>query len=59
MITRMAKLGIAALALGLASLGSAQNLSIGTGGTGGVYYPLGGGLAAALSKYVSGMQATA
>ncbi len=38
---------------------SAQNLSIGTGGTGGVYYPLGGGMAAVLSKYVDGMQATA
>src|SRR3954462_9974527 len=37
----------------------AQNLSIATGGTGGVYYPLGGGLAAVLSKYVTGMQATA
>ena len=37
----------------------AQNLSIATGGTGGVYYPLGGGLAAVLSKYVPGMQATA
>jgi uncharacterized protein len=37
----------------------AQNLSIATGGTGGVYYPLGGGMAAVLSKYVSGMQATA
>jgi uncharacterized protein len=37
----------------------AQNLSIATGGTGGVYYPLGGGMAAALSKYVPGMQATA
>jgi len=37
----------------------AQNVSIATGGTGGVYYPLGGGLAAALSKYVPGMQATA
>jgi TRAP transporter TAXI family solute receptor len=37
----------------------AQNLSIGTGGTGGVYYPLGGGMAAVLSKYVDGMQATA
>src|SRR5689334_19982267 len=37
----------------------AQNLSIGTGGTGGVYYPLGGGMAAVLSKYVQGMQATA
>jgi TRAP transporter TAXI family solute receptor len=37
----------------------AQNVSIATGGTGGVYYPLGGGMAAVLSKYVSGMQATA
>ena len=35
------------------------NLSIGTGGTGGVYYPLGGGIANVLSKYVPGMQATA
>ena len=38
---------------------SAQNISIATGGTGGVYYPLGGGLAAVLSKSVPGMQATA
>jgi len=37
----------------------AQNLSIATGGTGGVYYPMGGGLAAVLSKHVPGMQATA
>jgi hypothetical protein len=44
-----------ALALGA----QAQNISIGTGGTGGVYYPLGGGMAAVLSKYVPGMQATA
>ena len=29
------------------------------GGTGGVYYPLGGGMANILSKYVPGMQATA
>ena len=36
-----------------------QNISIGTGGTGGVYYPMGGGIAAVLSKYVDGMQATA
>src|SRR5438552_337490 len=35
------------------------NLSIATGGTGGVYYPLGGGLANVLSRYVTGMQATA
>jgi TRAP transporter TAXI family solute receptor len=38
---------------------SAQNISIATGGTGGVYYPMGGGIAAALSKHVPGMQATA
>ena len=35
------------------------NLSIGTGGTGGVYYPLGGAIANVLSKSVPGMQATA
>jgi TRAP transporter TAXI family solute receptor len=34
-------------------------LSIGTGGTGGVYYPLGGGIANVLSKHVPGMAATA
>jgi TRAP transporter TAXI family solute receptor len=48
---------LALLAFSAAAL--AQNLSIGTGGTGGVYYPLGGGMAAVLSKYVDGMQATA
>jgi TRAP transporter TAXI family solute receptor len=51
---------IAALAAAtFAVAAQAQNLSIATGGTGGVYYPLGGGMAAALSKYVPGMQATA
>ena len=45
--------------LGLCLGATAQNLSIATGGTSGVYYPMGGGLAAALSKYVPGMQATA
>ena len=48
---------LASLALSFSS--SAQNISIATGGTGGVYYPLGGGMAAVLSKYVPGMQATA
>jgi uncharacterized protein len=48
---------LGALAFALAA--QAQNISIGTGGTGGVYYPLGGGMAAVLSKYVDGMQATA
>ena len=53
-------LRVAAWAAGsLAFAVQAQNLSIGTGGTGGVYYPLGGGIAAVLSKYVPGMQATA
>jgi TRAP transporter TAXI family solute receptor len=47
----------AGLAISLSA--SAQNISIATGGTGGVYYPMGGGLAAALSKHVPGMQATA
>ncbi len=54
----------AALAAALALTGGASaqekySLSIATGGTGGVYYPLGGGLANLLSKYVPGMQATA
>ena len=35
-----------------------RNLTITTGGTGGVYYPLGGGLAALLTKYVPGWQVT-
>jgi TRAP transporter TAXI family solute receptor len=52
--------GLMAFAAGIAfsSIAAAQNLSIATGGTGGVYYPLGGGMAAVLSK-VPGMQATA
>ena len=54
------KLIIRALALCLLPFAAlAQNVSIATGGTGGVYYPLGGGMAAVLSKYVQGMQATA
>src|SRR4051794_41848356 len=51
---------IRALALfAFAALAHAQNISIATGGTGGVYYPLGGGLAAVLTKYVPGLEATA
>ncbi|MFM8676926.1 MAG: TAXI family TRAP transporter solute-binding subunit [Burkholderiaceae bacterium] len=55
---RLPKL-LAALALAASSSVFAQNISIATGGTGGVYYPMGGGLAAVLSKHVAGMQATA
>ena len=36
-----------------------NRISITTGGTGGVYYPLGGGMANVLSKYIPGLQATA
>src|SRR5882762_1743674 len=50
---------LAVLSAGLAVSALAENLSIATGGTGGVYYPLGGGLAEVLSKHVAGMQATA
>jgi TRAP transporter TAXI family solute receptor len=49
-------------AFGLATAGAQDKknrISIGTGGTGGVYYPLGGGLASVLSKFVPGVDATA
>lgn len=36
-----------------------QNIAIATGGTGGVYYPMGGGMANVLSKHLPGIQATA
>jgi TRAP transporter TAXI family solute receptor len=56
---RTMKFLIAVFTLLAALPAQAQNLTIATGGTGGVYYPLGGGMAAVLSKYVPGMQATA
>lgn len=51
--------GLLLVGLALPFYAAAQNISIATGGTGGVYYPMGGGIAAVLSKYVPGMQATA
>ncbi|MGZ8259953.1 MAG: TAXI family TRAP transporter solute-binding subunit [Caldimonas sp.] len=57
---RLIARGSALLAGLFLALGAgAQNISIATGGTGGVYYPMGGGIAAVLSKHVPGMQATA
>ena len=50
---------IGLLAAAIAPAQEKFSLSIGTGGTGGVYYPLGGGLANVLSKSVPGLQATA
>jgi TRAP transporter TAXI family solute receptor len=64
---RMMKRGVS-IAVGAAAavallLGVAQAqekaISIGTGGTGGVYYPMGGGLANVLTKALPGVQATA
>jgi TRAP transporter TAXI family solute receptor len=53
------KASICLFLTGLALSAGAQNISVATGGTGGVYYPMGGGIAAVLSKSVPGMQATA
>ena len=59
MISQLLRRSLVAATLAWAAMSNAQNISIATGGTGGVYYPMGGGLAAVLSKYVPGMQATA
>ncbi len=59
MITLRPAFGLFLSGLVLSHSAGAQNISIATGGTGGVYYPLGGGIAAVLSKHVPGMQATA
>jgi TRAP transporter TAXI family solute receptor len=50
--------GFAAAALAF-SVAHAQMISIGTGGTGGVWYPLGGAMANILTKTVPGMTVTA
>ncbi len=54
-------LGAAAMVAVVFGVAQAQQktISIGTGGTGGVYYPLGGGLANVLTKSIPGLQATA
>jgi TRAP transporter TAXI family solute receptor len=48
----------AAVVAGIA-FAQVKAISIATGGTGGVYYPLGGGLANVLSRTIPGLQATA
>jgi hypothetical protein len=62
MLNRALK-GAAALAIVGLVIGGAEaqqkTYSIGTGGTGGVYYPLGGAVANVLSKHLPGVQATA
>jgi uncharacterized protein len=57
----VAAISVTAIAV-LPPISTAQvktRLSIATGGTGGVYYPLGGGLAALISKHLPGVEATA
>jgi uncharacterized protein len=49
----------AALLMGGAAQAQQKTIAIGTGGTGGVYYPLGGAVANVLSKNLPGVQATA
>lgn len=57
---RTLALGAAALALpGIARAQAPMQMSIATGTTGGVYYPLGGALANFLSRGIPGMSATA
>ncbi len=57
MTSRFAALGLAvALAAGPAA---AQELSIATGGTGGVYFPYGGGMAEVINRHVEGASASA
>ncbi|PWB58381.1 MAG: C4-dicarboxylate ABC transporter substrate-binding protein [Bradyrhizobiaceae bacterium] len=55
----IAGLALGAVVLAGAAVAQQTNIAIATGGTGGVYYPLGGGMANVLSKHLSGVQATA
>jgi TRAP transporter TAXI family solute receptor len=62
MFYALAPLALAIAAMLLGSPGVAQQqkaISIGTGGTGGVYYPLGGGFGNILGKEIPGVTATA
>lgn len=52
-------LGLAATLVPLSALAQSKQVSIATGGTGGVYYPLGGGWANIISKKIAGVTATA
>ena len=54
-----AAIAAAALLGGVALAQQQTTIAIATGGTGGVYYPLGGGMANVLTKYVPGAAATA
>ena len=51
-------LPVAIVAMGVVSAAKAEELSIATGGTGGVYFPYGGGLAEVINKHVKGYTAS-
>jgi TRAP transporter TAXI family solute receptor len=57
--TTIAVAVIATAGLGGAAIAQQKTMAIGTGGTGGVYYPLGGAIANVLSKALPNTQATA
>ena len=58
-VTGAVGIGSLVLSPGLVTAQTKTRLSIATGGTGGVYYPYGGGMAAVLSKHLPGVEATA
>ena len=59
MRTVLLPIAAAALLVLVACQAGTQRLTIATGGTGGVYFPLGGGLAQELTENIDGVQATA
>lgn len=52
-------LSVAIIAAGAIGAQAQEQLSIATGGTGGVYYPMGGGLAEIINNHIDGYSATA
>ncbi|MEQ6888979.1 TAXI family TRAP transporter solute-binding subunit [Halomonas sp. CS7] len=56
---RLLKYAATATLLATAPLAAAQQLSIATGGTGGTYYPYGGGLAELIGNHIEGADAVA
>lgn len=56
---RAALAALSVAAAGFAPAAHAQELSIATGGTGGVYFPYGGGMAEVINRHVEGFTATA
>jgi len=58
-ILTVALFGVVAACAPPRGSGLTQRLSVATGGTGGVYYPYGGGVAQVISDHVDGVEATA